>query len=711
MTTAPVQGPEKPRHIDARITTLSDDDLIAAFGRPDGVADVAELRAWVGARLRPVAWPLSEWADRARGGDEASKIIAAADRLLDGGLDVTGADQGRSQRYGWHYLGWLAEGIQAWLLTGDQQRLRAVDRHLVRWAETRDSVTGEWPGLDVIWYSLGTWARCRNLLPALEVLTPAPLSDRAWRELVAALIGGARWAYDEHDRFRHGNWQLVSATQLIQLAAVLPDLTEAPDWDRRGRERLLEHLELDVYPDGGHYERSPGYHVMCLDAVQLAAMIDRRYGDGTILRHPRVRAMHDWLVTLTGSGGWVPHLQDSGIVWPADWLRRGGELLDAPELITAADATPVPGPPAIDLLPDSGYAVLRAEDDLRAVINLGPHIEHELESHSHRAVLDLVLDGWGRPLLWEAGGPASYDVPDYLSWYQAGRGHNTVTVDDAELADDRGARLLGTWTAGPVLALSAEHHGYGPAQRREVIMAGVDPVVIIVRDRTEEQPARRFRCYWHAVEPWRATEAGFRTGTPGGPGLLITVLPAPGETVRFDEGVARRPDPVTGTADPAPLYGLVVERPTGAFTSVLRPGPDPDDLALTATDDGHGRVVVQTANVVDTIDAARWVRRDASGALRWAAAWAGSDLDLPEVSVRQRDPLAGTLASIGLTVDAGRVGLDVISTGRSGLRITGLAAAGGLRLNGIDIDAHRDDETIMIGLPMAGRWRIDGLSR
>ena len=76
----------------------------------------------------------------------------------------------------------------------------------------------------------------------------------------------------------------------------------------------------------------------------------------------------------------------------------------------------------------------------------GPHIEHELESHSHRAVLDLVLDGWGQPLLWEAGGPPSYDDPEYLTWYQSGRGHNTVLVDDRELTD----RLLAPlWTPSP----------------------------------------------------------------------------------------------------------------------------------------------------------------------------------------------------------------------------------------------------------------------
>src|SRR5690606_28108090 len=159
--------------------------LIEAFGAPAGVTDMPALRRWAAGRIRDVAWPLGEWVEQAHGTAEATAVIAAADALLADDFDVTGADQGRSQRYGWHYLGWLAGGIEAWLLTGDPARLRAVDRHLVRWAETRDSVVGEWPGLDVIWYSLGTWARCHNLLPALPALTTSELSDRAWRDLVA----------------------------------------------------------------------------------------------------------------------------------------------------------------------------------------------------------------------------------------------------------------------------------------------------------------------------------------------------------------------------------------------------------------------------------------------------------------------------------------------------------------------------------------------
>ncbi len=746
-------GPEKARHIDDRISRLSDDDLIAAFGRPDGVGDLTALRTWLAGRQRRVAWPLPEWAESVRGSAAVESIITAADGLLDDGFDVTGAALGRSLRYGWHYLGWLSGGIKAWLLTGDHDRLRAVERHLVRWAETRDTVVGEWPGLDVIWYSLGTWARCHNLLPALEVLTPTDLSDRAWRELIATLIGGARWAYDEHDRFRHGNWQLVSASQLIQLAAVLPDLVEASSWERRGRDRLLEHLALDVYPDGGHYERSPGYHVMVLEAVQLAAQVDLQYGDGEIARHPRVRAMHDWLVTLTTSGGWIPHLQDSGVIWPADFLRRGADLLDAPELAAAADAPAKCERPPVELLPDSGYALLRAEDDLRLLINLGPHIEHELESHSHRAVLDLLLDGWSEPLLWEAGGPASYDVPDYLSWYQSGRGHNTITVDDAELGVDRGARLLGSFDAGPVVALAAEHHGNGPAQQRDVIMVRQDPIVIIVRDRADgdegqdgDSSSHGFACHWHAVEPWQPAGGGFRSGAPGGPGLLLTVLAEPGDQpIQLTEGLARRPDPGTGTAEYAPLYGLTLERNHGDFSTVIRPGPNAEALDLAATN-GPDEIEVRTADVIDTVGSSSWIRRGADGGLHWAAGWAGADLITPEFAVRQRDPRSGTLSTTKITVRAeqsrqegsrslnlskgqpdhrgpstssgsenpnvplDQVIIEVVTTGRAGVRLTGLIAGPDPRLNDIPVGPELDGDVIILGLPMAGHWRITGLA-
>jgi hypothetical protein len=701
-------GPEKPRHIDGRITRIGTDDLIKAFGSP--AADLAGLRAYVAEQLRRPAWPLPEWAEAARATPAADAVLAAAAPLL-AGVDVTGAGLGRSQLYGFHYLGWLAPGVQAWLLTDDDRYLRAFEQHLHDWVQRRDSVTGEWPGLDVIWYSLGTWARCRSLLPALEVLTPSPLSDEVWGELVATLVGGARWAYDEHDVFRHGNWQLVCATELLHISAVLPSLVESAAWAERARERIEEHLLLDIYPDGGHYERSPGYHRMVLTALQTAARIDP-----AVAAHPRFAAMHTWMCELASSGGWMPHLQDSGIEWPAASLLRGSYLLNDPALaqvaaqwMTASEfaaevatfpawpgreelwstSTAVPELPRATVLPESGYTILRGEE-LRAVINHGPHIEHELESHSHRAVLDLVLDGWQQPLLWEAGGPPSYDDPGYQTWYQSGRGHNTVLVDDTELSTDRGVAVDPLVDTGVVAVFSGRHHGNGVEQARTIAMVREEPSYVVVTDRADG--AHTFRACWHAVHPWRQVgPLAYDASAADGPGLLLIEAGA-SAIVETTEGTARRPVPGRRTAEYGPLHSLTFTRPIGDFTTVLIPhaGSAPGAVAVEGAD---GELLVTIGTTADRIGSSSWTRTVA-GQLSWATGW----------RVLELNGFLRTSEPVDVVAREGR--LDLTCAARCGLWVR---AQGEIRLNGIVIDTVVQDEWSHLTLPYAGRWTVDGV--
>ncbi|TDD19076.1 hypothetical protein E1218_24755 [Kribbella turkmenica] len=746
MTT--IKSPEKPRHIDERINRIGTDDLIKAFGAPASVEDLATLRSFVAGRLRRPAWPLREWADAIRSTPAADAVLVEAAPLLTG-VDVTGREHGRSRRYGFHYLGWLAPGVHAWLLTGDDRYLRAFERHLENWVEQRDSVTGEWPGLDVIWYSLGTWARCRSLLPTLEVLTESAMSDRAWGRLVTTLVGGARWAYDEHDVFRHGNWQLVCATELLHISAVLPDLVEAESWAARARERIDEHLLLDVYADGGHYERSPGYHKMCLTALQTAAVIDRRFAE-----HPKLTAMHEWLCELASRGGWVPHLQDSHIEWPALSLLRGSYVLDNPVLArTAAQwLTPeafnteavmlpawtdleqqqrwlntvatayehqLPAPPRSTVLADSGYAILRG-DDLRAVINYGPHIEHELESHSHRAVLDLVLDGWKQPLLWEAGGPPSYDDPEYLTWYQSGRGHNSVLVDDQELGTERGVSIDPLVDTGPVAVFSGRHSGNVVPQARTIAMVREAPAFVVVSD-TAATDGHVFRACWQALNPWHQVgPLAYDAAAPDGPGLLlIEAGPTGATTVETTEGVARRPLE-GGFAEYGPLHSLVFTRAHGSFTTVLLPheGALPATVRVTRDD---GVLTIDHEAVVDRIGASSWVRT-VNGQLSWATGWRVRELSGAE------ELLFRSTAEVDVAVTSanGELRFEVTCTSRCGLWVRhGLSdrgevpaadrsPAGGsdggrrLLLAGVPVDAESEGGWSHLTLPYAGRWTIAG---
>ncbi|TWD79273.1 heparinase II/III-like protein [Kribbella amoyensis] len=719
-------SPEKPRHIDARITLIGTDDLVKAFGTPAGVDDLASLRAFVAGRMRRPAWPLREWADAIRSTPAADAVIEAAAPLLTG-VDVTGRDKGRSALYGFHYLGWLAPGVHAWLLTGDDRYLDAFGRHLDDWVEQRDSVVGEWPGLDPIWYSLGTWARCRSLLPTLEVLTESALPGRVWGRLVATLVGGARWAYDEHDVFRHGNWQLVCATELLHLSLVLPDLAESESWATRAVQRIDEHLLLDVYGDGGHYERSPGYHRMCLTALQTAAVIDHRYAE-----HPKLTAMHEWMAELASSGGWIPHLQDSGLEWPAASLLRGSYVLDNPALartaaqwltpeafaveaatfpawedadrqqrwlntVATAPAHPVPQLPRNTVLADSGYAILRGHE-VRAVINYGPHIEHELESHSHRAVLDLVLDGWEQPLLWEAGGPPSYDDPGYLTWYQSGRGHNTVLVDDLELGTDRDVRIDPLVDTGPVAVFSGRHSGSVVPQARTVAMVREQPAFVVVTD-SAASDGHVFRACWQSLHPWRQVgPLAYDASAPNGPGLLLIEAAGPVEGTGIDsvEGVARRPVK-GGTAEYGPLHSLVLTRDRGDFTTVLLPhaGADPADVQVVRDEAG---ITVDHGRTVDRIGASSWVRT-VDGKLSWATGWRVREL------VHAGEVLFRSTAEVEVVVDGGLT-FAVTCSGRCGVWVP--AAGERWLLNGVPVDAESEDGWAHLTLPYAGRWEIEG---
>ncbi|MGW7685146.1 heparinase II/III family protein [Kribbella sp. NPDC054772] len=699
-------GPEKPRHIDGRINRIGTDDLLKAFGSP--ATDLAGLRAFVAGELRRPAWPLPEWADAIRSTPAADAVLTAAAPLLDG-VEVTGLGRGRSQLYGFHYLGWLAPGVHAWLLTGDERYLQAFERHLDDWVEHRDSVTGEWPGLDAIWYSLGTWARCRSLLPTLEVLTTSPLSDCVWGRLVATLVGGARWAYDEHDVFRHGNWQLVCATELLHLSAVLPSLVESAAWAERARQRIEEHLVLDIYPDGGHYERSPGYHRMVLTALQTAARIDP-----AVAGHPRFATMHHWMVELVSSGGWLPHLQDSGVEWPAASLVRGSYLLDDPALarfaaqwlsaeefaVEAASfhSREITGAPSLKLpaatvLPESGYTILRS-DELRAVINHGPHVEHELESHSHRAVLDLVLDGWQQPLLWEAGGPPSYDDPEYLTWFQSGRGHNTVLVDGRELSTDRGVTVDPLVDTGVVAVFSGRHHGNGVPQARTIAMVREEPAYVVVTD--EASGPHTFRACWQAVHPWREIgHSTYDSSAADGPGLLLIAAGGPAD-VDLSEGVARRPFPDRKAAEYGPLYTLSFGRSSGNFTTVLIPhaGGEPTHVSAERVD---GELVITIGETVDRIGRSTWTRT-VDRKLSWATGWKVTELPALLRATDSVDALA--------TVSDGAVRFEVTCSGRCGLWVR---AADEIRLNDMVIDAALEDGWAHLTLPYAGSWTVDGV--
>ncbi|MFI9559732.1 heparinase II/III domain-containing protein [Nonomuraea endophytica] len=467
----------------------------------------------------------------------ASMPADAADDLIGIEVDFLDKGHGRSRLYGFHYLRWMTPLIAAYSETGDQRYADTWERLFLQWYADRDRVQGDWPGLDVVWYSLGVCARGMYVTHALHVFGTA-LGEQCRREMLKTVIGGARWSAEEHDEFRHGNWQFATVCELLHLARVFADLPEAGSWAEVALARIHEHLERDVRADGGHHERSPGYHGMCLDALKRAAAVEP-----SLAAHPRYPLMHDWLAALTTSGGWVPHLQDSGVVWPVD-------------------VEPLSGPVNLE---SSGYAVLRG-GGFHTVINYGPYVGHELEPHSHHAALDFVIEGWGVPLAWEGGGPPSYDDPGYYDWYQATRAHNTLLVPGQEYVEDRRASCDLFQIFPDKQVFEGHHHGYEQRHDRRIVFVP-DPGYWVISDSIGTEAIWQL----HGLSPWRRHGDGFVTEK--GPGLLAVPLEAPDE-VLHGNGPARIPDPEARTAEYGEIHTLGLRRADGRFTVGLFPFRD-----------------------------------------------------------------------------------------------------------------------------------------
>lgn len=690
---------EKPPHVDeARMRDITPDALAAAVAVPD-------LRTHLAVRtgLSPVRDP-HRWAAHARGTPRAAETLVAADALLDKPVDFTDPGHGRSGLYGFHYLYWTDPLVQAYALTGERRYADRFAAILDDWYEARERVRGEWPGLDVVWYTLGVACRSQVLMRALHTLGHE-LKDHTWHRLVATLLGGARWLAEEHDAFRHGNWQLVGCAVLVEIAAYLPEFTEAPAWTTVARERLHEHLALDVYADGGHYERSPSYHVMCVGGLQNAALRDE-----TLRVHPRLRAMHDWLLAMATPGGVVPPFNDSHLVHAAEPLLRGWHLYGHPAYLAAArslmpaeriaetlswlgpgelsDEPPDLAPAGSVLLPQSKFAVLRAGGH-HGVVNCGPYIEHELESHSHHAALDLVLWGHGAPLAWEPGGPDSYDNPEYQTWYRATRAHNTIRVDDGDVGEDHDARVQVCALLPEVDVLVAEHGGWGAPHRRRVLLLRGEPTYWVVADEYTDGP---YRWQLGGLKPW-VGDPGVGLHGGGGPALLVLPADLP-EAVRIDTGPTRVPGPA-GASVPATLHGLTLHYPAGRARHVLVPYATTRPTVILSEYDGL--LHVAHADGVDVVGDRSAVRTH-DGRITAAALWAGDRIDHEGQAL-----VRGRVAALGLSVDAGRWTVTADVDARTVLWI---AAAGATRLDGVRISSTRVDGGSRVTLPAAGRWTV-----
>jgi uncharacterized heparinase superfamily protein len=285
---------------------------------------------------------------------------------------------------------------------------------------------------------------------------------------------------------------LLKNLRAMLWAGVAFEGAEPKGWFQRAMEILKREIDEQIRPDGGHFERSPAYHLVVLkDCLEIGVWLRRNREGSPPWLDDALRRMLGYLVAILPMDGQVPLLKDTA--WdaapaPHDLLAAGALYFDNPSyklgnvcglypfLLFGAsgqarlDSWPVNQEPRRSkVLADSGHYVMRSDRAREyLILDAGKPCPDYLPAHAHADLLtfELVIDG--QRVVVDSG-VYEYAAGPWRDYFRSTRAHNTVEVageNQSEVWDSfRVARRARPGRAfmqeeGDCVMVQGEHDGY-----------------------------------------------------------------------------------------------------------------------------------------------------------------------------------------------------------------------------------------------------------
>jgi hypothetical protein len=362
-------------------------------------ARARQLRARL---LRPVARRRFPAGEPPR---EAAPVPAAAELWRSAAFEAPSPPDAATRLGRFHRQ--YGEDVLAAARAGDLEETR---RLVATWIEAHPPHVGDAWHPYPLSTRVGNWIAALTLLP--ELASPE-ISRSLWRQL-------RRLERNVEDDVL-GNHVIRNARALV-LGGVS---FGAAELTRRGVDLLRRELPEQVLPDGGHYERSPAYHLVVLrDLLEIQAASPHSWLAEAIER------MRGFAAALARPDG-APALFNDGSV-------------DAPRF-------DLPEPPeGLSVFPDSGFVVVR-DGDLWLAFRCGASSPAFLPAHAHADALSFQLWWRGHPVVVDPG-TYTYEPGADRDWFRGTRAHSTVTVDGRDQF-----RLWGAFRSGPLPKVSLRY--------------------------------------------------------------------------------------------------------------------------------------------------------------------------------------------------------------------------------------------------------------
>ncbi len=303
-----------------------------------------------------------------------------------------------------HFLEW------AWALVQLEDRVAAQSAFVLFWTSWRDTFTHD---EGVAWEpnvaSLRVWVLCsvyRDLIQGSEidesVIQDIRLHSKFVSENLEVHLGG--------------NHFLKNIKALIGTGIFLHDDALI----QRGRSLLDIEIIRQVFPDGGHIERSTSYHAQVMsDLVDLLALMEAAGQPGLEQLRDVVNRMRHWLSVMTPPDDDTALFNDSHPVIPE--RKRALGLYQIPT-------------PSLEVFRDSGYVVARPDDRVVLMMNVGQPGLRINPGHGHADALSFLLWIDGRPVIIDPG-TYDYAFSPRRQYERSTAAHNTIEVDGASQSE------------------------------------------------------------------------------------------------------------------------------------------------------------------------------------------------------------------------------------------------------------------------------------
>ncbi len=355
-------------------------------------------------------------------------------------------------KWGIHYLSFLGDLTNAYLLTRDPSTAAAFDDCFNQWYDQLDSVKQEevihhTTSYDFIWYELGLANRTQKLIDAQRVFVET-LTPETNKRLLKNILGSARWLDQclKKTPFHPYNWQTHTAFTLSYAALAFPEFRESGTWLHRGRTTMVRHLENDILDDGGYVERTPGYAEYMFSVFYRYMMMLQFFRNDSSLHEKYLGRMEKFIeffvLTNTPVGVNAPFNDASrnrGMARlfkeMAEFFHRGDFLggvraeFSPQALASLPVAVTEPRKTSVDF-PNSRFVVMRDSWDPASyflMLNYG-----DFQNHSHYDQLAVEIYANGAPIALDAGiGKLGYLDSLQVSWYKHPLSHNMLTINGA----------------------------------------------------------------------------------------------------------------------------------------------------------------------------------------------------------------------------------------------------------------------------------------